>query len=307
MDEIAAFMAVVETRSFTAAARLLHRDASVVSRRVTALEGRLRVRLLERSTRHVAPTEAGLRFNEQVAAASVAMQEAEAEARQTSGGAIGRLRVSLPAAFGRLWIAPLLPAFLDAHPGLSLELDYADRYVDVAAEGVDVAIRLGELSDSRLIAKKLAPHQRMIFAAPSYVAAHGALKAPSDLRDHACLAHSGLAGHPEWRFGRDDHVSTVRIRGPLAANDAQSLLTAALAGTGIVMCSDWLAARDWAAGRLERLLPDWHVAGAGHVYVVRPAGRFTPGKTRCFVDWITDQLAPPPWRTAAAVPVVRNL
>jgi DNA-binding transcriptional LysR family regulator len=298
MDEIAAFMAVVETRSFTAAARLLQRDASVVSRRVTALEGRLGVRLLERSTRHVAPTEAGLRFNGQVVAASIAMQEAEAEATQTSGGAIGRLRVSLPAAFGRLWIAPLLPAFLDAHPGISMEMEYADRYVDLLAEGFDVAVRLGELRDSRLVAKKLAPHRRLILAAPAYVAAHGAPADPGDLRSHACLAHSGLAGHPDWRFRQGNVASVVRVRGPLVANDAQSLLTAALAGTGIAMCSDWLAGRELAEGRLERLLSDWSVDGEGNVYVVRPAGRFTPGKTRCFVDWISEQLETPPWRKA---------
>lgn len=190
MDEIAAFLAVVEARSFTGAGSLLGHDASIISRRVSALEGRLGVRLLERSTRHVAPTEAGVRFNEQMVAASVAMAEAEAEATQTSGGAIGTLRVSVPAAFGRLWIAPLLPGFLDKHRGLSMDLEYADRYVGVLAEGFDVAIRLGELSDSRLIVKKLAPHQRMIFASPDYVALHGAPEKPTDLRDHACAVRT---------------------------------------------------------------------------------------------------------------------
>lgn len=298
IEQIAAFLAVVETRSFTRAARLLRRDASVVSRRVTALEERLGVRLLERSTRHVVPTEAGLRFNDQMVAASLAMQEAEAEATQTGAGAVGKLRLSVPAAFGRLWIAPLLPPFLGAHPGISLDLEYTDRYVDVLAEGFDVAIRLGELRDSRLIAKKLASHKRMIFATPEYVAAHGVPNTPDDLRNHPCLAHTGLAGHPEWQFRRGDAAFTIPIRGPLVANDAKSLLTAALAGTGIVMCSDWLAAQDWSAGRLQQLLPDWTIAGAGSVYVVRPSGRFTPGKTRRFVDWISEQLAPPPWRTA---------
>jgi DNA-binding transcriptional LysR family regulator len=298
MDEIAAFLSVVEARSFTGAGRLLGRDASIISRRVSALEGRLGVRLLERSTRHVAPTEAGVRLNEQMVAANLAMREAEAEATQTSGVAFGTLRLALPAAFGRLWIAPLLPAFLAAHPGVSLDVDYADRYVDVLAEGFDVAIRLGELTDSRLVAKRLASHRRMIFASPGYVAAHGAPRSPNDLHDHICLANSGLAGHPEWRFRRDEHAETIRVRGLLVANDAQSLLTAALMGTGILMCSDWLAARDWTAGRLERLLPDWTIAGAGNAYAVRPAGRFTPGKTRCFVNWISAQLEPAPWTAA---------
>jgi DNA-binding transcriptional LysR family regulator len=300
MDEIAAFLAVVETHSFTAAGRLLTRDASIVSRRISALERRLGVRLLERSTRHVAPTEIGLRFYKRMDAAAAAMQEAEAEATRTSGIATGKLRLALPATFGRLWIAPMLPAFLAAYPDVSLEVEYADRYIDLIAEGFDAAIRLGELSDSRLVTKKLTSHRRLICAAPSYLKAHGVPATPSDLTNHRCLSFFRLAGHPEWRFRKGERVSAVQVQGPLTADDAQSLVTAALGGTGIVMCSDWLAVSERATGRLVPLLTDWAVEGEGNIYLVRPSARFTAGKTRRFLEWIAEKLRRPPWKAVGA-------
>jgi DNA-binding transcriptional LysR family regulator len=299
MDEVAAFLAVVEARSFTAAGHLLGRDASIISRRVSALEARLGVRLLERSTRRVAPTEAGLRFSEKMRAATDAMEEAEAEASEASSAATGTLRLSLPAAFGRLWIAPMLPDFLRAYPKVSIEAEYADRYVDLVAEGFDVAIRLGQLQDTRVIAKKLAAHRRLICAAPSYLATQGTPQVPADLGKHACLSFSRLAGHPEWRFRQGDKVSAVRVSGPLTADDNQSLVTAALAGMGIVMCSDWLAAPERAAGHLKPVLTDWSVEGEGSIHVVRPSARLTAAKTRSFVDWISERLKQPPWMVAA--------
>jgi DNA-binding transcriptional LysR family regulator len=289
MDEITAFLAVVEARSFAGAGRLLGRDASIISRRVSALEARLGVRLLERSTRRVAPTEAGLRFSEKMRAATDAMEEAEAEASEASSAATGTLRLALPTTFGRLRIAPMLPDFLRAYPKVSIEAEYADRCVDLLAEGFDVAIRLGELQDTRVIAKKLAPHRRLICAAPSYLAIHGTPQVPADLGKHACLGFSRFAGHPEWRFRQGDRVSSVRVSGPLTANSIQSLITAALAGMGIVMCSDWLAAPERAAGYLKPLLTDWSVEGEGGIYIVRSSARFTPAKTRSFVDWISER------------------
>jgi DNA-binding transcriptional LysR family regulator len=299
MDEIAAFLAVVAARSFTVAGRVLGRDASIVSRRVSALETRLGVRLLERSTRHVAPTAAGSRLHERMEAALADMREAEAEATQTTASAAGIVRLALPATFGRLWIAPMLPEFLAAHPGVSINVEYSDRYVDLLAEGFDIAIRIGQLQDSRLITKTLASHQRLICAAPSYLASHGSPVTPGDLREHACLSFSHLAGHPEWRFRQGDRVSSVRVSGPLVSDDAQSLVVAATAGTGVVMCSDWLTAQERASGGLKPLLTDWTVEGEGGIHLVRPSGRFTPGKTRSFIDWIVERLEAPPWNRAS--------
>jgi len=294
MDEIAAFLAVVEAKSFTGAGRILGRDASIISRRVNALETRLGIRLLERSTRKVAPTAAGSRLSERMRSALSTMREAEAEATQTGGTPTGVLRLAAPATFGRLWIAPMLPEFLRAYPSVSVDVEYSDRYVDLVAEGFDVAIRLGELEDNQLVAKKLATHRRLICATPSYLATHGTPRTPNELTKHACLAFSLLAGHPEWRFRQGNRVSAVRVTGPLTADDAQSLVTAALAGLGIVMCSDWLAAHKRSAG-LVPILTDWSVEGEGNVHLVRPSARFTAGKTRSFVDWISEKLKQPPW------------
>jgi DNA-binding transcriptional LysR family regulator len=295
MDEINAFLAVLETQNFTAAGRLLERDPSVVSRRVTTLEARLGTRLLERSTRRVTPTEAGSRFGERMRMALSTIQEAEAEATETSNSAKGVLKIAVPATFGRLWIAPIIPAFLKENPGVSVVLEHADRYVDLAAEGFDAAIRIGTLEDSQLVAKKLADHRRFICASPDYLMKNGAPDVPDDLRGHACLRFAHLASHPEWRFVKGRQSVAVRVSGPLMANDAQTLVSAALRGAGIVMCSDWLSAPERADGRLKVLLQDWAVEGEGAIYVVRPPGRHTPSKTRAFVDWICDQFSQPPW------------
>jgi DNA-binding transcriptional LysR family regulator len=278
MDEIAAFLAVVKAKSFTGAGRILGRDASIISRRVNALETRLGIRLLERSTRKVAPTAAGFRLSERMRSALSTMREAEAEATHTGGTPTGVLRLAVPATFGRLRIAPMLPDFLKAYHSISF----------------DVAIRLGELEDNQLVVKKLATHRRLICATPSYLETHGTPRTPHELTKHACLTFSLLAGHPEWRFRQRSRVSAVRVAGPLTADDAQSLVTAALAGLGIVMCSDWLAAHERSAG-LVPILTDWSVEGEGNVHLIRPSARFTAAKTRSFVDWISEKLKQPPW------------
>lgn len=294
-DEVAGFLAVVEASSFTAAGRALGRDASVVSRRVGALEARLGVRLLERSTRRVVPTEAGARFFERMRAAATAMEEAEAEVMQAGAAPRGTLRLSLPAAFGRLWVAPMLPGFLADHPDVAIEAHYADRYADLVAEGFDAAIRLGDLGDSRLVATRLARNRRVLCAAPSYLAARGSPSKPGDLAHHACLAFSRMAGHPDWRFRRGERAVSVRIAGRLVADDAQSLVAAALAGCGLMIASEWLAAPEYHAGRLVPVLADWEIEGGGGVFLLLPSARYTPGKTRAFADWITRRLRPAPW------------
>lgn len=295
MDEINAFLAVLDAQNFAGAGRLIARDASVVSRRVTALEARLGVRLVERSTRRVIPTEGGTRFATRMRRALVTIQEAEAEATQASHSVTGTLRIAAPATFGRLWIAPIIPAFLKKHPGVSIVMEYADRYVDLVAEGFDIAIRLGALEDSQLIAKKIASHRRLICASPDYLKLRGVPKTPADLATHSCLRFSRLTRHPEWRFKKGGRTASVQVSGPLTADDAQTLVTAAVEGTGIVMCSDWLSSQERADGRLKPVLEDWTVVGEGAVHIVRPPGPFTPGKTRAFVTWISEQLSEPPW------------
>jgi DNA-binding transcriptional LysR family regulator len=298
-DQIAAFLATVEHAGFTAAGIALSRDGSLVSRRVTALEKRLGVRLLERTTRRVALTEAGEAYYQRMRKAVQAMGEIDTEAVDAAGSVRGTLRLSLPATFGRMWIAPILPVFLRQHPGLAVEARYEDRYVDLVAEGFDVAVRIGELADSRLIARKLAPASRLLCASPDYLAERGMPVHPSDLADHDCIGFSRLASHPVWHLGDDGKTVAVRISGPLVTDDATSLIQAAVAGVGIAMVSDWLAGPELKGGQLVPILSNYPVAAAEAIYIVHPSAKLVPGKTRAFLDWFTRKMMLAPWVSRA--------
>ncbi|UHD44128.1 LysR substrate-binding domain-containing protein [Aureimonas altamirensis] len=285
-DQIAAFLATVDHAGFTAAGAALNRDGSLVSRRVTALEKRLGVRLLERTTRRVALTEAGEAYYQRMRKAVQVLGEIDTEAVDAAGAVRGTLRLSLPATFGRMWIAPILPAFLRQYPGLTVEARYEDRYVDLVAEGFDVAVRIGELADSRLIARKLAPASRLLCASPDYLAERGMPVHPSDLAQHDCIGFSRLASHPIWHLGDDGKTVAVRISGPLVTDDATSLIQAAVAGVGIAMVSDWLAGPELKSGRLVPVLPDHPVVTQESVYIVHPSAKLVPAKTRIFMEWL---------------------
>lgn len=294
-DQTAAFLTVVETGSFAAAGGKLRRDASIISRRVAALEARLGIRLLERSTRSMAPTEAGIRFRERVLEALEVIRAAEDEARAMSSAPSGLLRLALPATFGRMWVAPRLPEFLMRYPALRIEVSYADRYVDLVAEGFDAAVRLGEMKDSRLIARQLASTRRLLCAAPGYLAHRPVLGAPDDLLNHDCLCFTRLASHPVWHLHRNGKNRAVRISGRFEADDAKSVVQAALAGAGIMMATDWLVGRELADGSLVPVLTDWAVSGEAGVSVVRASTQHAPAKTRVFLEWITTIFGNAPW------------
>lgn len=289
-DQIAAFLATVEHQGFTAAGAAMNRDGSLVSRRVTALEKRLGVRLLERTTRRVALTEAGEAYYQRMRKAVQAMGEIDAEAAEAAGSVRGTLRLSLPATFGRMWIAPILPAFLRQHPALGVEAHYEDRYVDLVAEGFDVAVRIGELADSRLIARKLAPASRLLCASPDYLSARGMPAHPSDLADHDCIGFSRLASHPVWHLGDGGKSVAIRIAGPLVTDDATSLIQAAVAGVGIAMVSDWLAGPELESGRLVPVLPGHQVVAQEAIYLVHPSAKLVPAKTFAFTEWLADNM-----------------
>lgn len=289
-DQIAAFLATVEHAGFTAAGAELNRDGSLVSRRVTALEKRLGVRLLERTTRRIALTEAGEAYYQRMRKAVQAMGEIDAEAVDAAGAVRGTLRLSLPATFGRMWIAPILPAFLRQHPSLTVEARYEDRYVDLVAEGFDVAVRIGDLADSRLIARKLAPANRLLCASPDYLAERGMPAHPSDLANHDCIGFSRLTSHPVWHLGDGGKTVAVRISGPLVTDDATSLIQAAVAGVGIAMVSDWLAGPELKSGRLMPVLLGHPVVTQEAIYLVHPSAKLVPAKTRVFMEWLADAL-----------------
>jgi len=302
LEEIEAFAAVAEGGGFAIAAKRMGRDASVLSRRVGALEGRLGVRLLARTTRRVTLTEAGAAYLRRVQAVLAELAAADAEAADRAAVPRGVLRLALPAAFGRMWVAPLLPGFLAAYPAISIEMAHADRYVDLVADGFDVAVRVGALPDSSLVTRRLAPFRRLLCASPSYLAAHGTPEAPEALVRHACLGFVNDRIGPEWLLHQGSRQITVRTDGPLVANDGEALATAAIGGAGVMQAADWLVGRELADGRLVEVLPKWSVGGDGAVHAVLPAGRLVPAKTRALVEWVAAAFAPkPPWH---AVPIL---
>ncbi|WP_280529135.1 substrate binding domain-containing protein [Burkholderia perseverans] len=208
----------------------------------------------------------------------------------------GHLRITLPGNFGRLWLNPLIVAFLRRHPRITLEADTSNRFVDLIGERFDLAIRMGELPDSRLVARKVAQRRRLICAAPAFLAGRPAIRAPQDLAEHPCLCFTGRHDPYRWQFAQPGGAPPgVTMSGPLASDDAELLVEAAVGGMGILYTSDWYAGRDLAAGRLVEILPDWPLLDRGSVHVVTPAAGGTPSKTRAFSDWIAAQLAVPPW------------
>jgi DNA-binding transcriptional LysR family regulator len=299
---------VAEHGGFLAAARALGRDASVISRRLDALERRLGVRLVSRTTRRVAVTEIGASYLRRVQAILSEISAADLEAAEGSAEPRGLLRLSMPTSFARLWIAPWLPDFLSRHPHLQIELHHSDRFVDFVAEKFDAAIRLGVLQDSSLIVRRLASFETILCASPTYIAAHGAPARPEDLQQHACI---GLllpqSIWPDWRLRRGDEQVTVRVSGPIVSDEGGSMTVAGVHGAGIMVASEWSIGQDLASGRLVRVLPEWRYDRSSAVHIVMPRGRFVPAKTRAFVDRLASEFAPdPPWRRQMTQVTVRS-
>jgi DNA-binding transcriptional LysR family regulator len=296
LEQIEAFAAVAEHGGFVAAARALGRDASVISRRIDALEKRLGVRLLSRTTRRVAVTEPGANYLRRVQAILSEMSAADLDAAEGSAEPRGLLRMSMPAKFARLWVAPWLPDFLSKHPHVRIELHHGDRFVDLVSEGFDAAIRLGALQDSSLIVRRLAGFETILCASPAYIAAHGAPARPQDLQHHACLGLSVPQLWPDWRLRRGDEKVTVRVSGPIVSDDSGTMTAAGVHGAGIMAASEWSIGEELASGQLVRVLPEWLYDWTSAVHIVMPPGRFVPAKMRAFIDRLVHEFTPgPPW------------
>lgn len=304
LDEIKAFIALAHAGSFSAAASRLGRDATVISRRVQSLETRLGVRLAERSTRQIVITEAGRAYLLRVRPLVESLREAESEVVEAALGIPqGRLRLSLPATFGRMWLAPLIVEFLEEHPGIKVEVEYTNRFVDLIGEGFDAAIRLGALNDSRLVAKKISDRRRMLCASPSYLERYGMPRTPQELVNHKCLIFTGKQHPYQWEFtSREGGTIAVPVDGPIVCDDAEALVAAAVRGLGILYANDWLVGREIAAGTLLPILDGCPMAHEGAIYLVVPSKKGLPSKTRAFCDWITQRVVgKAPW--CSVVPV----
>lgn len=292
-DGLETFVRVAQTGGFSAAARDLGMTPSAVSKQIARLEDRLGARLFNRTTRRLALTEEGQAFHDRTQRILADVAEAEQAVANLGGALRGLLRINVPVAFGRLHVAPLLPDFLAAHPGLRIDVVLNDRFVDLVEEGVDLAIRIGELADSSLIARRLAANRRLVCAAPDYLTRQSTPRAPADLTGHNCLVYTYRASRNDWHFiGPDGARQTAQVAGNLEANNAEALHAAVRAGLGLGLLPHWLVGRDLAEGRLVELLPDFHAPDSA-IYAVYPPGRHLSPKVRGFVDFLAARYARP--------------
>ncbi|HUI95380.1 MAG TPA: LysR family transcriptional regulator [Xanthobacteraceae bacterium] len=298
MDRLAAieaFVRVAECGSFSQAAERLRSSKSVVSRQVGALEAELGARLIHRTTRALTLTEAGRSYFERATRILADLAEANASVGQLQAAPRGRLRVSAPVSFGFLHLAPALPDFLDRHPDVEVEMTMNDRFVDLVDEGFDVAVRIGKLDDSSLVARKIAPMRRTVCAAPAYLQRRGTPASPDDLEAHECVCYSNVGRSEEWRFVRPDGAPwPVEVHGRLHVNNGDALRAAALRGFGLAVLPSFLVGRDFQSGALVSVLAPFMPQDSA-VYAVYPHARHLSPKVRAFVDFLAERYGPDPY------------
>ncbi len=292
MDRLAAmetFVRVVETGSFSEAARQLHVGQPAVSKTVAQLESRLGVQLLLRSTRGLTPTEAGESYYERARRAIEEADEAEHAARGAGASLSGRLRVSAAPAFASLHVIPHLGQFLERHPGLDMEVVLDDERIDLIEEGIDVALRMGDLPDSALTVRRIGQSPRIVVAAPTYLARHGEPAHPGDLAAHQGIVYAKGFGRDAWLFRKDDAEAPVTMRGRLRLSAAEGVRSAVLSGIGLAVASEWMFAPELADGRVKLLLAEWSLAPLD-LWAAFPAGRGVSAKARAFVSFVEEKL-----------------
>ncbi|WP_374386509.1 LysR family transcriptional regulator [Sandaracinobacter sp.] len=289
------FVAVAEAGSFAGAARARNLSVPTVSRAVARLEERLGAALFHRTSRRLSLSVLGQDALAEAQALVLAAQKMEERLGEATAIPAGVIRLAAPLEFGRAHIAPLLPEFLARHPQVSIDLSLDDARIDIVASGQDVVLRIGQLADSSLIARRLCPVQRIPVASPAYLQAHGRPLHPADLAKHQCLLYTNVSPPDVWRFaGPDGADYSVTVSGPLRANSGGALNPACLAGAGIALQPDFLVADLLEDGRLEPLLCDWRPAPLG-LYLITPPSPLRPLRVRLLMDWLAERLRTPPW------------
>jgi len=288
------FVRVASLGSFSAAARALRLSQTMVTKHIAALEDRLGIKLLHRSTRKLVLTEGGRNYLAACERILAEIEEAEASASLDRIEPRGTLRLNVPLTFGFRQIVPALAEFSRLHPSVTVDLGLADRYVDLIEEGWDLAIRIGRLKDSSLVVRRLAPCRTVVCAAPSYLDRHGAPQALEDLGRHNCLGYtlSSTVSADRWVFGADGEI-VVPVTGNLRANNGDALLAAALAGQGLIYQPTFLVGDSLRDGSLVRVLPDCPTYELS-VHAVLPSGRQAPAKVRTVVEFLAARFAPEP-------------
>ncbi|MGE7414767.1 LysR family transcriptional regulator [Methylobacterium tarhaniae] len=298
-DDLRFFLAIAEAPSLAAASRALDVSPSAVTQRLRALEERLGVHLVDRAGRHLALTDEGELIAERGRPILDSLAELDEALAARRGQVVGHLRIVAPLGFGRAYVAPVAASFQAAHPEVAIDLMLSDRLGGVPEGTFDLAIHVGAIARAApgLIARRLAPNDRVICAAPAYLAAKGEPATPEDLATQACIA---LRENDEdvtlWRFRRDGAEVRIRIEPRLASNDGEVVRGWALAGRGIILRSEWDVAADLRAGRLVRLLPDYALPEAPVMALLGAPRRARAARTGRFLDALAAALDPPPWR-----------
>ncbi len=294
MDTIAGmrtFAAVVEAGSFTAAAERIGMSTALASKYVGKLEDRLGVRLLNRTTRSLTLTEIGRVYFQQALQVIEDFDELEAAIQDRRSSPSGKLIVSGPATFGEMFLAPAASKFLEAFPDISIDLRLTDRFVNLVDDGIDLAIRIGELRDSGLIARRLAPSRIAICASPEYLDRYGVPVEPADLVNHNCVLDTNLRGSDDWPFTIDGQRQTVKVSGRLSVNSARATRDVLVAGDAIGLVPEYVVGEDIRAGRLVEILEPYKLPDLG-IHAVYPHKRHVAVKVRTFIDFLASEFAP---------------
>lgn len=298
VEQLRLFSETARRLSFAAVGRDRGVSASTISRAVAAIEDELGVRLLQRSTRTMALTEAGALFHRRVAAMLEEFDRAEEEARGARSGPRGVLRLTTSVAFGECMLTPMIGAFREKYPDIRLELLYTDAVVDLVAEGIDLAIRLAARPEVEAVATRLMKMRYRVYASPLYLEREGRPERPSDLAGRKCLLYTLPAFRSEWKFrlrraSAGGRIIKAPIAGDVAISSPISLRTAAIAGEGPALLADWLAARDLAEGRLVDLFPDYEASASDFdaaAWILYPSRSWLPAKVRATIDFLKERL-----------------
>ena len=286
-----AFVLVVDSGSFSRAARRLNIGQPALSKSIAQLEDRLGVKLLIRTTRGLSPTEAGLNFYERARRLVEEADEAELAARGAGAGLVGTVRVSAAVTLARIYLMPRLPEFLAQHPGLEMEVVLDDRNIDLVREGIDIALRMGKLADSSLTARRIARCRHMVLGTPAYFDRAGLPTSPGDLASHEAVIYGQRGGGAVWPFQREGLELTVTLRGRLRVSAAEGVRAAVFANAGIAITSEWMFAPEIANGTVRAVLQDWELPPMD-LWAAFPAGRTPTTKARTFADFVERVMQP---------------
>lgn len=286
----AVFACVVEHRSFSGAATALGVSKATVSKAISRLEARLGTTLFHRTSRRLTLTDSGQALAERAQRILQEGQCAEEQALDAASAPAGLVRIAAPLSFGIKHLGPVLADFLGRHPAIRIDLRLSDAFVDIVGEGIDIAIRIAELPDSSLRARRLGPVTGHIVAAPAYFERHGRPRHPADLAGHACFTYANTANPDVWRFRKaGGEEAAVRVEGPIRTDNGEAILPALRAGLGVAVLPGFIVDDDLAAGTLEAVLPEWS-AGASGLHLITPPGTLRPARVEALIDYLTEKL-----------------